>query len=50
MDRPSRGWDDTYNGGPVSSTRRKNSVPNKYFRAKCIDTQIKCIFLRGSRL
>ena len=29
-----------YNGGPISSWRRKNSVPSLYFRAKYSDTQI----------
>ena len=37
--------DDHVNGGPVSSRRRKNSVPNWYFRSKYIDTKIKCIYL-----
>jgi len=35
----------TLNGGPVSSRRRKNSVPNQYFRAKYIDTQREGFFL-----
>ena len=34
----------TYNGGPVSSRRRKNCVPDYYFRVKYFDTQIKYIF------
>ena len=29
-----------YNGSPISSWRRKNSVPSLYFRAKYSDTQI----------
>ena len=33
----------TENGGPVSCRRRKKSMLNKYFRAECIDTQIKYI-------
>ena len=40
----------TENSGSVSSCRRKivppPPPPNYYFRAKCIDTQINCIFLR----
>ena len=32
----------TSNGGPVSIRRCKNSVSNWYFRAKYIETQIKC--------
>ena len=32
------------NGNPVSRRRRKNSVFNKYLRAKYIDTQMKRFF------
>ena len=42
---PSGGLDDHVKWRPVSSWGRKHSVPNKYFRAKYLDTQIKCIFL-----
>ena len=30
----------------LTRPRLKNSVPKYYFRAKCIDTQIKCFFFR----
>ena len=43
--RSSRGSDDH-----VKWRRRKNSVPNYYFHAKYIDTQIKCVFSRQSRI
>ena len=32
------------------SWRSKNSVPNQHFRAKYLDTQIKCIFLDANGL
>ena len=34
----------TSNGSPVSIRRCKDSVTNWHFRAKYIDTQIKCFF------
>ena len=48
--RPSPGSDGHVNGGSVSSRRRKNSVPNLYFRAKYIEARIKCFFVVFSLL
>ena len=41
---PLRGLDDRVQWGPVSNKIPKHGVLNKYFHAKFIDTQIKCIF------
>ena len=45
MARPSRGSDDHVKWQSRLQWETENSVPSWYFRAKYIDTQIKCIFL-----
>ena len=34
----------TYNGGPLSSRRLKNTVPSYYIRVKYIEIEIKRVF------
>ena len=48
LSRPIRGSDDhwTYNDGPFSEKRRKNSVVNKYKRAKYIILRLNEVLVR----